>query len=127
MKRYLIIKLKKSSKMKILNNNQSFVADKKITDYLLSETHEIGKIKADFFKRFGFDITDINTFKDSLIQHSIDRDIEKTKNSDFGIKYELKCEINTPDERNPCIVTVWIIESGEELLKLITAYPANNK
>lgn len=111
--------------MKIPNNNQSFVADKKITDYLLSETHEIGKFKADFFKRFGFDLADIDTFKDSLIQHSIDRDIEKTKNSDFGIKYELKCEINSPDERNPCIVTVWIVENGEELPKLITAYPAN--
>ena len=111
--------------MKIPNNNQSFVADNKITDYLLSEFHEIGKHKADFFRRFGFDVADINTFKDSLIQHSIDRDIEKTKNTDFGVKYELKCEINTPDERNPCIVTVWIVESGETLPKFITAYPAN--
>ena len=111
--------------MKIPNNNQSIVADKKITDYLLSETHEIGKFKAYFFKGFGFDLTDIDTFKDSLIQHSIDRDIEITKYSDFGIKYELKCEINTPDERNPCIVTVWIVENGDESPKLITAYPAN--
>ena len=92
----------KSNKMKIPNNNLSFIADKKIRDYLLSDIHEIGKHKADFFKRFGFDISDIDTFKGSLIQHSIDREIEKTKESDFGIKYELK----TLDERNPCIVTV---------------------
>ena len=65
--------------MKIPNNNLSFVADNKITDYLLSDIHEIGKHKADFFKRFGFDISDVDTFKGSLIQHSIDRDIEKTK------------------------------------------------
>lgn len=109
--------------MKIPNNNLSFVADNKITDYLLSDIHEIGKHKAVFFKRFGFDISDINTFKGSLIQHSIDRDIEKTKDSDFGVKYELKCEINTPDNRNPCIVTVWIVESGQEKPKLVTAYP----
>jgi len=114
----------KISKMKIPNNNLSFVADNKITDYLLSDIHEIGKHKADFFKRFGFDISDVDTFKGSLIQHSIDRDIEKTKDSNFGVKYELKCEIKTPDERNPCIVTVWIVENGQEEPKLITAYPA---
>jgi len=109
--------------MKIPNNSQSFVADNKITEYLLSNIHEIGKHKADFFKRFGFDITDIDTFKGSLIQHSIDRDIEQTKDSDFGIKYVLKCEIKTPDDRNPCIVTVWIVESGQVEPKLVTAYP----
>ena len=47
--------------MKIPNNNLSFVADNKITDYLLSDIHEIGKHKADFFKRFGFDISDVDT------------------------------------------------------------------
>jgi hypothetical protein len=110
--------------MKIPDNNRSFVADNKITNYLLSEMHEKGKHKADFFKLFGFDIADIDTFRVSLIQHSIDRDIEKRKDSDFGIKYELKCEIKTPDERNPCIVTIWVVEIGQLEPKLVTAYPA---
>jgi len=110
--------------MKIPNNYQSIVADNKITDYLLSETHETGKHKANFFKRFGFEISDIKTFRDSLIKHSIDRDIEQTKNSDFGIKYELKCEIETPDKRNPCIVTVWVVENGMDEPRFVTAYPA---
>jgi hypothetical protein len=111
--------------MKMPNNDQSIVADSKITDYLLSETHEIGKHKADFFKRFGFDISDIETFRNSLIQHSIERDIEQTKSSPFGNKYELKCEIKTPDKRNPCVITVWIVENGEESPKLVTAFVAN--
>lgn len=111
--------------MKIPDNNQFFVADNKITGYLLSEIHELEKHKVDFFKRFGFDIADINTFKGSLIQHSIDRDIEKTKDSDFGIKYELNCEIKPQDERNLHVVTVWIGENGKNESKLETAYPAN--
>mgnify|MGYP001794619306 CR=1 FL=1 len=28
------------------------------------------------------------------------------------------------DERNPCIVTVWIVEKDQEGPKLVTAYPA---
>lgn len=112
--------------MKIPNNDQSYVADNKITDYLLSETHETGKHKADFFKSFGFTRSDIGTFKDSLSQHAVDRDIEVTKDSDYGTKYELKCQFMTPDKRNPCIVTVWIVEKGQEELKLVTAYPAKS-
>ncbi len=111
--------------MKMPNNKQSKVFDKKITDYLLSDSHEIGKHKADFFKRYGFDISDIEAFKNSLIQHSKEREIEQTKNTEYGNKYELKCELQTPDERNPCIVTVWLIENGKQNPTLVTAYPAN--
>jgi hypothetical protein len=34
------------------NNEQAKIADKKITDYLLSDSHEIGKDKAKFLFRF---------------------------------------------------------------------------
>lgn len=111
--------------MKMPNNELSIVTDSKITDYLLSDTHEQGKSKADFFKRFDFDLSDIEIFREALIQHSNEREIEQIKNSGFGNKCELKCEIKTPDERNPCIVTVWIIENNSESPKLVTAYPAN--
>lgn len=107
------------------NNELSIVADNKITGYLLSESHEKGKHKANFFKRFGFDLTDIKTIRNALLQHSIEREIEATKETGFVNKYELKCEFQTPDERNPCMVTVWIIENDEEVPKLVTAYPAN--
>ncbi len=63
--------------MKIPNNNLSFVAYNKITDYLLNDIHEIGKHKADFFKRFGFELSAVETFKGSLIHHSTYRDIER--------------------------------------------------
>lgn len=106
------------------NNEQAIVVDKKITDYLLSDSHEIGKHKAEFFKRFGFDKSNIDTFKKSLIQHSFDREIEKSETTNYGEKYELKCEFTTPDARNPCILTVWIIEIGKENPRLITAYPS---
>jgi len=110
--------------MKIPNNNQSFVADNKITDYLISEIHETGKYKAYFFKSFGFNLKDINILRSSLIQHSKDRSISKIQDSEFGIKYELKCKIKTPDDRNPCIVTVWLVEKESSAPKLITAYPS---
>lgn len=108
--------------MKIPNNNLSFVADNKIKDYLLNESHPEGMSKAKFFKHFGFNLSNIETFKESLKQHSIDRDIEKTVENNFGVKYMLKCEIETPDKRNPCIISVWLVEKGQQQPVLITAY-----
>ncbi len=109
--------------MKMPNSDQSFVPEQKITDYLLNDTHLTGKDKAKFFKKFGFNVADVTTFKDALVQHSIDREIEHEDATGFGAKYKLTCEIQTPDERNPCIVTIWIIETGQDAPKLITAYP----
>ena len=113
--------------MKIPNCEKSIVEDEKITAYLLNDSHFIGKHKSKYFKRFGFDAADIGTFKESLIQHSIDRDIGNSKKSKFGKKYELKCEIKTPDKRNPCVVTIWIVEKDNACPRLITAYPTTNK
>jgi hypothetical protein len=36
------------------NCERSIIAPAKITDYLLSEMHPVGRAKAQFFKRFGF-------------------------------------------------------------------------
>ena len=109
--------------MKIPNNDQSVVLPEKITKYLMNCNHETGKHKAQFFSSFGFTVEDSGTFRNALIQHSIDRDIEFINDTGFGVKNKLVCKIQTPDERNPCIVTVWIVESGTIAPKLITAYP----
>jgi hypothetical protein len=110
--------------MKMPNNTEAVVDANKITDYLLSDTHEIGKHKAKFFKSFGFDESSPTIFEEALKTHAVERDIVKDNDSPFGTKYKLECDIETPDERNPCIVSVWIIEKDTDEPRLITAYPA---
>lgn len=109
--------------MKLPNNNSSFIEEDKITKYLLNLTHEIGKYKADFFYRFGFSLDNIEEFKEALKKHSVEREINNTRENQYGVLYELRCEIITPDQRNPCIVTVWLIENESDAPKLITSYP----
>lgn len=105
------------------NNEQSFVADNKIEKYLLSETHTDGKHKAAFFKKFGFDALVPENLKESLLDHAVTREIINTIEDTHGTKYVLECELKTPDERNPCIKSVWIIGNEESIPKLVTAYP----
>lgn len=93
-------------------------------DYLLSDTHDLGKHKAAFFKSFGFDKSSPAFFEEALKTHAIVREVVNKNDSPFGKKYQIECDIETPDERNPCIVSVWIIENDSEVPRLITAYPA---
>lgn len=105
------------------NNEQSLIADNKIDDYLLSDSHVDGKHKAAFFKRFGFDASEPEKLKESLFDHAVTREIVNTTEVTHGTKYVLECELKTPDERNPCIRSVWIIANEESNPRLVTAYP----
>lgn len=106
------------------NCELSSVHTDKIQKYLLSDTHKDGKSKAVFFKMFGFEQATPDTFRDSLLDHANNREVTKMEENGQGIKYVLECEMETPDERNPCIRTIWIIKSSEKAPKLVTAYPA---
>lgn len=94
----------------------------KITGYLLCDTHKDGASKATFFASFGFHVADWQAFAIALRQHGRDRDVVAAERNDFGIKYVVRCKLLTPDARNPCIDSVWIVED-EGAPRLVTAYP----
>ena len=95
----------------------------KIENYLLNNNHAEGKSKAKYFNSFGFDKQNTSDFLTALKEHAINQQLISTTNTDYGDKYILKCEISTPDKRNPCIFTVWIIETESTQPRLVTAYP----
>lgn len=106
------------------NREKASVDESKINDYLLSNSHEIGKHKAAFFKSFGFDENNPGIFEAALKKHATEREIAAHTATPFGKKYTLECDLETPDQRNPCIVSVWILNNDTETPRLITAFPA---
>ena len=60
--------------------------------------------------------------RDALAQHPVVNAVAKRSQSPHGTKYEVRCGIASPDGRNPCITTVWIVE-GEGGPRLVTAFP----
>ena len=108
--------------MKLPNSDKSTIPSEKITDYLLNALHPTGKDKAAFFEKFCF--KDKEILKSALLNHAVEREIHKTVDSPYGKKYELRCEIKTPDFRNPCIVSVWIVDHNDIVPRLVTAYPS---
>jgi hypothetical protein len=96
--------------------------DTKITGYLLDPTHPLGASKERFFTAFGFSLANWQVLKTALLAHPIHNLVAAQSASAWGAKYEVQCSLTTPDQRNPCIVSVWIIEPGNDP-RFVTAYP----
>jgi hypothetical protein len=64
--------------MKLPNLEQAIVPPEKITDYLLSITHEDGKHKAAFFMGFGFTVESWEELAEALIDHAAKQDVTES-------------------------------------------------
>ena len=99
------------------------VEEAKVTGYLLNLAHPQGGSKAKYFKNRGFTENAWAMMADALKKHGSTQLITSSNANKYGTKYEVQCQIMTPDGTNPCILTAWIQE-GNKPPRLVTAYPA---
>jgi len=97
--------------------------DRKITNYLLCRTHPQGAGKARFFTAFGFSRSDWEELKRALLAHAVTNTVSIRAVSGHGEKYVVSCLLKTPDGRNPCINSIWIIQPPDPNPRFVTAYP----
>jgi len=88
--------------------------DSKITHYLLDSAHPIGADKAEFFTSFGFSQQNWADLKRAPLDHPQTNPIISQTITRYGEKYVVSCSLITPDRRNPCIVSVWIVEPPDQ-------------
>lgn len=98
------------------------VEEGKIVDYLLNLAHPQGGPKAKYFRNRGFTDGQWQLMADALKQHGATQPITASSKNRHGTKFEVKCQIITPDGTNPCILTAWIQE-GSKPPRLVTAHP----
>ena len=95
----------------------------KLTEYLLSLSHRDGRGKAKFFIQFGFSPDMPAQLEASLRKHGLTQPVVDKTSSEHGVKYVLECSVSSPDGRNPCIRSVWVVDAGHTTPRLVTAYP----
>jgi hypothetical protein len=110
--------------MNLPNPEKAIVPNEKLTNYLLSKSHLVGRWKASFFRSIGFNETNVNELKDALLDVAKRGEVKSTTTSAFGVKYVVEGKIFTPNRKNVIIQTVWVVELGEIRPRLVTAYPA---
>ena len=106
--------------MKIPNCENAIISSRKINDYLLSRTHLVGKSKAKFFIRVGFDKFSLEL---ALRRHIVEGEIIAETETKFGRKYIIKGNVNAPNGRDYKLLSVWVIESNKRNPYFVTAYP----
>ncbi|GJQ37159.1 MAG: hypothetical protein JETCAE01_31690 [Anaerolineaceae bacterium] len=109
--------------MELPNKSKAQVPFEKIVDYLLSETHSVGRSKAKYFRSYGFDEENAGLLAEGLLSIAQDSPIESSEQSSFGVKYILVGDIETPNGDIIQIRTVWIIEGNLDFPRFVTAYP----
>ena len=110
--------------MKLPNREYAYISLSKLKDYLLSETHPIGKSKARLFRSLGFNETNVEMLKEGLLNIGYSSDVVDMTMTPHGVKYLIDGILTTPNKGYIELRSVWIIDNGQVLPRFVTAYPA---
>ena len=109
--------------MMLPNSELAYIPEPKLTKYLLSETHAVGKAKAIYFRLLGYTEANADQLANSLLMIAkSEGEIQETV-TPYGTKYIVEGEIIAPDGTNARIRTVWVIEPHDKRPRFVTAYP----
>lgn len=109
--------------MRLPNANLALVERQKIVEYLLNREHPDNGGKADFFIALGFGTNDWETMAAAVRVLAMHSSVSLSMESEHGKKYIVDGAIATPSGKTPMVRTVWIVDTGETIPRLVTAYP----
>ena len=109
--------------MRLSNRENAFVPQQKLTEYLLSETHPIGKAKAQYLNNMGYDAAHAGVLEEGLLQIAHDEVVTDLVTSEYGTKYFIDGSLSTPMGSAMQVPTVWITQLWDSRSRFVTAYP----
>jgi fructoselysine-6-P-deglycase FrlB-like protein len=103
--------------------DQAVIDRAKVVDYLLSESHPVGRFKSVFFTALGYSEAAWEVLAADLQRHATDNEAVATEATQYGQKYEVRGSLKAPTGRTVVVITVWIILHGEHSPRFVTAFP----
>jgi hypothetical protein len=113
--------------MNIPNAANCIVESEKVRDYLLNLSHPAGKGKTAFFTAMGFRQQTWEALAMALRQMVRHSPVTISMTSRHGQKYIVDDALVTPNLQMPRIRTVWVVDSGTDRPRLVTAYPIDQE
>ena len=108
---------------KLPHGSQAIISLRKLTEYLLSESHPVGGSKAAFFRSYGFTEANVGLLENGLRMIAREKSIVEVVSSAHGTKYVIDGRLETPLGGSATVRTIWIIDRGQEVPRFVTAYP----
>ena len=109
--------------IRLPNRESAYVPEQKLTEYLLSETHPIGRAKAFLLRALGYDNINVDLLEHDLLTVAHEQPVAEVIESEYGVKYVIDGVVHTPSGSALLLRTVWIIDTAEERPRFVTAYP----
>ena len=109
--------------MKLPNADEAIVAREKIEDYLLNPAHPDNGGKAEFFTGLGFRRSGWGVLAAALKSLAKAGDVTDSSRTAHGVKYILIGKIQSPGGKSPLVQSIWIVDKGQNVARLVTAYP----
>ena len=109
--------------MKLPHRKKAYIREEKLIEYVLSETHTVGRLKAKFFRSAGFSESNVSILKESLLAIARSQEVKEVKTSDYGNKYIIDGRIKAPKGNIISVRTIWIIETNQKSPRFVTTYP----
>ena len=109
--------------MLLPNHDDAYISEAKLIEYLLSETHPVGRFKARLLHAVGYETADSQILEQALINIAHEEEVSETNPTPYGTMYVIDGTLQTPSGAALQMRTVWIIATGESSPRLVTAYP----
>ena len=109
--------------MRLPNAERAVVDGAEVRDYLLAPDHPDGAAKARSFAALGFARDRWAELRNALLAVAREGAAEPAGAGVYGQKYLARGSVRGPDGRAAAVVTVWIVLRGDDVPRLVTAYP----
>ena len=105
------------------NIAQAVISREKLEGYILNVEHRRGGHKARLLAQFGYTADNWRRLEYDIRRCIMDAEIETTRATMYGTRYEIVGLLNTPNGRDLRVRTVWQTDAGTNVPRLITLYP----
>lgn len=109
--------------MKLPNADRAVIDQQKLSGYLLSRSHPIGRFKAAFFARAGFDVENWTALAAQLRELARLGQAQPGESSEYDQKYLVSGTLIGPQGGQLAVTSVWIVRAGGDVPRLVTVYP----
>ena len=98
------------------------IPPEKVTGYLLSPSHAVGRFKARVFSALGFNQNDPEPFVAELRRIAAAEEVSGQEDTPYGRKYTVRGVLSGPTGTLD-VATVWFLEPHQQTVRLVTVRP----
>ena len=103
--------------------DHAIVDEAKICDYLLSDTHPVGRFKARVFRSLGYSVESWTRLRDDLLHHGLTGTLKRIESSTYGMKVVISATLKGLNGTSRPFRTVWMFHDQSRRPRLVTAFP----